>query len=93
MWLTITMPFISTDTGLVFSNPKMLETMQPLTKYNVHSLVVIWSPYAPIVSQGAIMTSESLRLASLTLAAGRSDGAKRMGLTGPACSRPSPTWS
>ena len=34
--------------------------MQPastLTKYNV---VVIWSPYAPIVSQGAIMTSESL---------------------------------
>ena len=66
--------------------------MQPassLTKYNVHWLVVIWSPYALIVSQGAIMTSESLRLASLTLAAGRSDGAKRMGLTGPACSRPS----
>ena len=26
----------------------------------MHSLVVIWSPYAPIVSQGAIMTSESL---------------------------------
>ena len=48
---------------ITFSNPKILETMQPaspLTKYNVHSLVVIWSPYAPIVSQGAIMTSESL---------------------------------
>ena len=63
MWLTITMPFISKDTGLFFSNPKILKTMQPassLTKYNVHSVVVIWSPYAPIVSQGAIMTSESL---------------------------------
>ena len=63
MLLTITMPFISTDTGSVFPNPKILETMQPastLTKYNVHLPVVIWSPYAPIVSQGAIMTSESL---------------------------------
>ena len=91
MWLTITMPFISTDNGLVFPNPKILETMQPAYKIQFGRNLV--SPYAPIVSQGAIMTSESLQLASLTLAAGRSDGAKRMGLTGPACSRPSPTWS
>ena len=64
MWLTITMPFISTDTGLVFSQLQDIRNnAASFITYKIQCALAgrnLVSPYAPIVSQGAIMTSESL---------------------------------